>query len=114
MMMQHELEVAVELVAALKAPIERLAGNDRNLAEYMRRASCRLAVAVNEARWHEGELRAEMVRRALDNVSEVYSALQLAESWGHLQRDELAPVRALLDRELRMLSELPRLERLAS
>jgi len=105
MMMERELEVAVELVQRLKAPIAQLAAADRGLADYMRRASCRLAVAINEARWHEGLQRQERVRDALENVSEVYSALSLAEAWGHLDGGAIAGARVLLDRELELLSE---------
>src|SRR5690349_12010205 len=114
MTMQRELEVAVELVTVLKGPIARLAGEDRGLAEYLRRASCRLAVAVNEARFHEGDVRDELVRRALEHVSEIYSALQLAEGWGRLERAQLLTARLLLDRELHLLSGAPpHAERLA-
>jgi hypothetical protein len=105
MMLERELEVAVELVARLKDPIARLADVDRGLAEFMRRASCRLAVAINEARWHEGEVRAELVRKAMENVSEVYSALQLAEAWNRLDAVSIAAARVLLDREMEMLSQ---------
>ena len=66
MNLYRELEVAVELVGVLKGPVARLSDVDRGLAEYLRRAGCRLAVEVNEARGHEGADREDHVLRALE------------------------------------------------
>jgi len=107
MTLDEELEVAVRLVAMLRDPLRELWGRDRGLADYLRRASCNLAVAISEARWHEGAERLKLVKQAAENASEVFSALQLAESWGHLRGPVLLDARRLLDQELNLLSGTP-------
>jgi hypothetical protein len=104
MAFESELEVAVKLVTTLRDPILRLRNVDRGLAEYLRRASHNLAVALNEARWHDGQEQVALLRQACENLSEVYSALQLAETWGYLDGSTLHSARALLDLEQDLLS----------
>ncbi len=104
MPLESELEVAVKLVAALRGPIDTLRGIDKGLADYLRRSAHHLAVAINEARWHDGEAHTLLLRQASDNISEVYAALQLAEQWGHLDRSSLTAPRALLDLEQDLLA----------
>src|SRR5437764_12559575 len=98
-MFRRETEIAVELVGRLRGPIERLWGIDRGLAEFLRRASAKLAVTVDELRWHDEREQAALVARAQEYVSELYAGLQLADSWGHLDADTVSAARLLLDAE---------------
>jgi hypothetical protein len=102
-MFRREVEIAVELVGKLRDPIDRLRLLDKGLAEFLRRASCKLAVTVDELRWHDEREQAELVTRAQEYVSELYAGLQLAESWGHIDAPTVAQTRLLLDAEMQLL-----------
>jgi hypothetical protein len=102
-MFHREVEIAVELVGKLREPIDRLRAHDQGLAEFLRRASCKLAVTLDEVRWHDEREQMQLVSRALENVSELYAGLQLAESWGHLDSQTASSARLLLDAELQLL-----------
>jgi hypothetical protein len=102
-MFRREVEIAVELAGKLREPINQVRGRDSGLAEFLRRASCTLAVTVDEIRWHDERRQLELVSKALENVSELYAGLQLAESWGHLDAQTVAAARLLLDAELQLL-----------
>jgi len=102
-MFRREVEIAVELVGRLRDPIDRLRALDEGLAEYLRRASCKLAVTLDEVRWHDEREQRLLVGRALENVSELYAGLQLAESWGHLDSQTVTAARLLLDVEMQLL-----------
>lgn len=93
----------MELVGRLRDPIDRLRLLDKGLAEFLRRASCKLAVTVDELRWHDEREQTELVARAQEYVSELYAGLQLAESWGHIDSQTVAQSRLLLDAEMQLL-----------
>jgi four helix bundle protein len=100
------LTVAIEIVAALREPVARLARSDRELADQIRRAASSVALNVSEARRREGRDRAHLFRVAAGSAAEVRAALDVAQAWGHVDGAVLAAARALLDRELAMLWRL--------
>ena len=100
------LQVAVQLVGALRAPVEGLARRDRNLADQVRRAASSVALNVSEGNRRCGKDRLHLFRIAAGSAAEVRTALDVAEAWGHLDGGVLGDARALLDRELAMLWRL--------
>src|SRR4051812_28472622 len=105
-MYEAELEVAVKLVSYLRLPIEQLSRCDRSLASQIRRATCTLAINLNEARHRWGKEREALFREAAESVAEAHTVLYLAESFGHLDVEVTQPARELLNQELAMLCSL--------
>jgi hypothetical protein len=106
-MYMRELEIAHELVARLRGPIERLHLADPGLAVYLRRAACQLAVSLNEARYEDEAQQVKLIERAEENVAEIFGALELAEAWGHMETEVVAGARLLLDAEMALLGRTP-------
>src|SRR5437764_525981 len=102
------LTVAIELAAALRAPLEQLRRHDRDLADQTRRATSSVALCLGEGQRRAGKDRLHLFRVAAGSAAEVRVALELAEAWGYLERAQLICARALLDRELAMLYRMTR------
>ncbi|MBI4705024.1 MAG: four helix bundle protein [Deltaproteobacteria bacterium] len=100
------LEVAVELAVALRAPLAVLRQHDRGLEEQAKQAVNSVALCLDEGRRRAGKDRLHLFRVAAGSAAEVRTALRLAEAWGYLGPEALAPAYALLDRELAMLWRL--------
>jgi hypothetical protein len=104
---ERELEIAIKLVGALREPIARLHEADAGLADYLRRASHQLAVSLNEARWHEGQVAAWLLHVADESLSDIYAAVELAQARGHLDRAAFDGARKLIDMEHDLLRMPP-------
>jgi four helix bundle protein len=102
------LEVAVQLVAALREPLRRLRARDRRLAQQATDALNSIGLNLHEGRGRGGRDRIQHWHVAFGSAGELQTALRLAEAWGHLDAHSLAPARALLDRELAMCFRLTR------
>jgi four helix bundle protein len=100
------LEVALELVRALRAPLAVLRQHDRKLAELATDAVNSVALCLDEGRRRRGKDRLHLFRVAAGSAAETRTALRLAEAWGYLGPEALAYPYALLDRELAMLWRL--------
>jgi len=92
------LEVSLELIAAVKAPLPRLRQHDRNLYEQTKDATNSILLNSGESRHRAGKDRMQLLRIAAGSAGEVTTALRAAEAWGHLNREDLARSFALLDR----------------
>ena len=100
------LEVALQLAAALAAPVAKIARCDRDLASQLRRAANGIALQVAEARKREGGDRLHLFRVAAGSNSETVVALRLALGWGYVEAGEVAEPLALADRLGAMLWRL--------
>ena len=100
------LEVAVQIAAELRVPLEKIQRRDRDLAGQLRRATSSVALNIGEARRRDGKDRVHLFRVAAGSAAEVRTGLALAEAWGYLGAVELESVRSLLDRQLAMLWRL--------
>jgi four helix bundle protein len=98
--------VAIELVSALRSPLEILRQRDRDLEAQVRRAASSIALNASEANRRDGRDRAPLFRVAAGSAAEVRAALDVAEAWGYFERATLTTARALLDRELAVLWRL--------
>jgi four helix bundle protein len=96
------LDTAIQLVAALRAPLVRLQQHDRDLTSQTRRAASSVALNLGEGQRRAGADRVHCFRIAAGSAAEVGVALRVAEAWGHLDAAGLTEARALLDRVLAM------------
>ena len=96
------LEVAIQLVAALRQPLGRMKKRDANLADQADRAADGIALQLSEGRKRVGKDRLNRYRMAAGSADELQTALKLALAKEHLAPTELAAALALLDRVLAM------------
>ena len=102
------LEVALQLVQALREPLEELQRRERDLAGQARRAATSVALNVAEGGRRTGRDRNHQFKIAAGSASEVGAALRIAEAWGYLDGASLGPINDLLDRLGAMLYRLAR------
>ncbi len=99
-------EVAVELVAALRAPAAAIAAKDADLARQLRRAAASVPLNIGEGNQRCGGDRIHHFRIAAGSAAETVAALRVAHAWGYAEADTLAPPLALCDRVRAMLWRL--------
>ena len=104
--MFEALEVAIELVAAVRLPLEEVARRDGDLANQARRAATSVALCVSEGRERQGKDRLHLFRIASGSAAELSTALRLSVALGYLKPSSVQPAFELLDRELAMLWRL--------
>jgi four helix bundle protein len=100
------LDVALQLLRALSGPLDELRRREGDLAHQARRAATSVALNIAEASRRTGRDRTHQFRVAAGSASEVDTALRIAEAWGFLDSDSLAPIYVLLDRLGAMLYRL--------
>ncbi len=99
-------EVAVELVAALRAPVAAIAAKDADLARQLRRAAASVPLNIGEGNQRSGGDRVHHFRIAAGSAAETLAALRVAQAWGYAAPDALEPALAILDRVRAMLWRL--------
>jgi four helix bundle protein len=102
------LEVSLQLVAALRAPLEKLRSHDPKLADEARRALTSVALNTGEGRERAGRDRLHCFRIAAGSLSEVRTAIRIALAWGYLDPKTLTHPQHLMDRLAAMLWKLVR------
>ncbi len=100
------LEVAVGLVAALRAPVAAIAARDADLARQLRRAASSVPLNIGEGNQRRGGDRVHHFRIAAGSAAETATARRVAEAWGYAGEDALAVALALCDRVRAMLWRL--------
>ncbi len=93
-------EIAVELVAALRAPAATIAARDADLARQLRRAASSVPLNIGEGNQRRGGDRIHHYRIAAGSAAETATALRVAQAWGHAAAGALDPALALCDRVL--------------
>ena len=88
------LEVALEMIAALRGPLAMLRRVDRDLADQVRRAASSVVLNIAEGAGRVGKDRPHHYRVAAGSNLEVAAALRVAVAWGDL---EAAEVQAALE-----------------
>ena len=96
-------EVALELVRHLREPLVVLARRDPSLADQLRRAAASVPLNVAEGRRRTGRDRLHHWRIAAGSADELVAGLRVAETWGHLAPEAIAPALASGDRLLGLL-----------
>jgi len=102
----HAHDVAMEMASALRATLEVLARQDRDLASQLRRAASSVVLNLAEGARRAGKDRLHFYRIAAGSAAETRSGLELAGAWGYVDPTSLEPVEILLDRVLAMLWRL--------
>jgi four helix bundle protein len=102
------LDVALQMVAALKPLLDQIRTHDRSLAEQLSRAASSVVLNVGEGARSCGRNEAVRFHSAAASASETRVGLALAEAWQYLRPEQRQPLDALLDRTLALLWGLTR------
>ncbi len=104
--MFEAFEVAIKLVAALRAPIAAIAAMDTDLARQLRRAASSVPLNIGEGNQRRGGDRVHHFRIAAGSAAETAAALRVAQAWGYAGVESLDAALALCDRVRAMLWRL--------
>ena len=94
--------VALEMIAALRKPLERLERRNRQHAAQAREAASSVPHNLSEGRRRRGRDRLYHWSVAAGSAGELRNNLAVAVAWGWLTDEELLIGRSLLDRVLAM------------
>ena len=99
----HAFEVSLEMIAAVRPVIQRVAARDRALSDQMRRSAASVPLNISEGSQRQGRDRQHSYRVAAGSARELRAALRVAQLWGYVDDDVVESVDGLLDRELALL-----------
>ncbi len=100
------LDVALELVSALRVPVAAIAAKDADLARQLRRSASSIPLNIGEGNQRRGGDRAHHFRIAAGSAAETVAALRVAQAWGYAEPASLEAAFALCDRVRAMLWRL--------
>lgn len=100
------LEVAIQLVSALKSVQDKLTTRDPALADQLRRAASSVPLNIGEGAGRQGRDRTYHYTVAAGSARELVAALRIAELLDTLGSSDTAEPLALADRVLAMLWRL--------
>jgi len=92
------LEVALQMVASLRSPLQALSVRDPDLHRQVRRAAASVTLNLAEGRKRAGGDRRHLWRVAAGSADEVRAALQTAVALGDVREEDLEESLGLLDR----------------
>jgi four helix bundle protein len=92
---------ALQIIRALRGPVDGLKAYDANAADQVIRAATSVTHNVAEGSRRSGKDRKRFYRMAAGSAAEVLAALDTAEAWGW--ELDTRDARALIDRELALL-----------
>jgi four helix bundle protein len=96
--MFQALELSLDVIRSLRAPLEALRARDPDLYRQIRRAASSVALNLAEGAERAGKDRLHHYRIASGSAKEVQVALRVAEAWGDVQAPAMAQTFHLLDR----------------
>ncbi len=102
------LELALDAICHLVAPLADIAQRDPDLAKQIRRAAASMALNLGEGRRRQGRDRLHLWRVAAGSADEVVTALRVAESFQLVTRSAVEPVLERCDRVLAITYTLTR------
>jgi four helix bundle protein len=102
------LQLAIELIRALRIHVVRIAARDKSLADQIRRSASSVALNLAEANGSSGGTRRARLETALGSARETRAALAVAEAWGYLEPDPVVELDGRLDRIAAMTFNLHR------
>jgi len=100
------LELSIDLIRSLRAPVDVLRLRDPGLHKQIRAAASSVALNLGEGNRRVGADRLHHFRIAAGSAEEVRTAWRVAEAWGDLEMARIAEPLRLLDRLLGMLWRL--------
>jgi four helix bundle protein len=99
-------EIALQVVTDLAPLMPRIARQDRNLAQQLRRAATSIVLNIAEGEHSDPGTKRARFHTAAGSASETRAAIRLAMAWRYLQPKRVEPCLAGLDRVLAMLWKL--------
>ena len=99
-------EVALEVVASLRAVVARIRRQEVSLANQIVRSASSVCANVAEGNRRQGKDRLHLIRIAAGSAEETRAHLRVALAWGWIETGDVEPAMQLLDRELAMLWRL--------
>jgi four helix bundle protein len=99
-------EVALQVAAEIKEPMERIRKQRASMGDQIERAVMSSILNIGEASRRIGKDRANRYRYASGSLAETRDALALAVAWKWIAAEDVAAVQALIDRVLAMLWRL--------
>jgi four helix bundle protein len=100
------LDVALEMIDAVRPLLDRLDQKSPDLSPQIKRAASSVPLNLSEGAKRRGKDREHLFRTASGSVAEVRTALAVAIAWGYIDRESAARADALLDRLGAMLWRL--------
>ena len=101
-------EVALQVVTELAPLMPRIAKQDRNLAQQLRRAATSIVLNIAEGEHSDPGTKRARFHSAAGSASETRAAIRLAIAWRYLQAERVTSCLDGLDRVLAMLWRLTR------
>lgn len=99
-------QIALDAARELAKPLAAIACHDRDLHRQIKRATHSVVLNLAEGDRRRGQDRCHLFRVASGSAAEIVAALELAEAWGYLSHDAVAPALTLLDQVLAILFRL--------
>ncbi len=100
--------LARQLIVELRPLVGPIRRHDRSLADQMKRAASSILLNVAEAEYSDpGNARARLFNAA-GSANETLAALEVAEAWGYIDRQQAVRPAELLDRIKALLWKLTR------
>ena len=78
--------VSIEMIRALRPLVERIAKQDSNLADQLRRAASSVPLNLNEGAYSQGGNVRARFHNALGSAAEVRACLDVAEAFGYVEK----------------------------
>jgi four helix bundle protein len=94
---------SLEVIAALRPVVGRVARHDRSLADQLRRALSSVSLNVAESAYSDPGTQRTRLHTAAGSANEVRAALAVAVAWGYVGPAEVEVALGLLDRILAIL-----------
>jgi four helix bundle protein len=94
---------SLEVIAALRPVVARVARHDRSLADQLRRALSSVALNVAESAYSDPGTQRARLLTAAGSANEARSAIAVAVAWGYVAPGEVEDALGLLDRMVAML-----------
>jgi four helix bundle protein len=91
------LEVALDLIRALRPLMPRLRARSRKLADQLEASASSVAANLAEGNRRRGKDRMHFFRIAAGSADETQAHLRVAEAWGYLAAGEIVAALALTD-----------------
>ena len=100
--------VSLEVIGELKMVVRDIRSQDRALAVQLTNAINSVSLNVGEGHYRAGRDRIQHWRIAAGSANEVRACLEVAQAWGWLDEQRVAPIIALVNRVLAMLWKMTR------
>jgi four helix bundle protein len=99
-------KLTLQVITSLKPLVERIAREDKNLADQLRRSATSVALNVSESAHARGNNRRSHLQIAAGSANESRTALNVAIRWGYLDETQTEEAQDQLDHCIAVLWKL--------